>query len=66
MEYLNSTRKQLELSEILEKNSIDILWFGKPRCKETKNSNLKKGEGGVGFLIREGLREVIDVIHDAE
>ena len=83
---LNSTRKQLELSEILEKISIDILavqesweivgkpsfrvpgylWFGKPRCKEPENSNLKRGEGGVGFLIREGLQEVINIIYDAE
>ena len=83
---LNSTRKQLELSEILVKNSIDILaiqesweflnkscfkvpgylWFGKPRCKEPEISNLKRGESGVGFLIREGLQEVIKVIHDAE
>ena len=83
---LNSTRKQLELSEILVKNSIDILavqesweigdkpsfrvpgylWFGKPICKESENSNLKRGEGGVGFLIREGLQEVISVIYDAE
>ena len=83
---LNSTRKQLELSEILEKNSIDILavwetweivsepwfrvpgylWFGKPRCKDPENSNLKRGEGGVGFLIREGLKEIINVIYDAE
>ena len=59
---LNSTCKQLELSEILVKNSVDILaiqefweivskpcfrvpgylWFGKPRCKETENSNLKR------------------------
>ena len=74
---LNSTRKQLELSEILEKNSIDILaiqesweivskssfrvpgylWFGKPRCKDPENSNLKRGEGGVGFLIREAYRK---------
>ena len=78
---LNSTRKQLELSEILEKNSIDILaiqeswaivgkpcfrvpgylWFGKPRCKEPENSNLKREEGGVDFLIREGLQEVINI-----
>ena len=42
------------------------LWFGKPKCKEPKNSNLKRGEGGVGFLIREGLQEIINVIHDAE
>ena len=67
---LNSTRKQLELSDILVKNSIDILaiqesweflnkscfkvpgylWFGKPRCKEPEISNLKRGEGGVGFF----------------
>ena len=66
---LNSTLKQLKLSEILEKNSIDILavqesweivgkpcfrvpgylWLGKPRCKQPENSNLKRGEGGVGF-----------------
>ena len=86
-----STRKQLELSEIVEKNSIDILavqesweivgkpcfrvpgylWFGKIRCKEPENNNLKRREGEVGFLIREGLdvkslRIVIKVIHDAE
>ena len=26
------------------------LWFGKPRCKESENSNLKRREGGVGFF----------------
>ena len=40
--------------------------FGKPRCKESENRNLKRGEGGVGFLIRKGLQKVINVIHDAE
>ena len=54
---------------IVDKPSFRVpgyLWFGKPRSKEPENSNLKRGEGGVGFLIREGLQEVINVIHDAE
>ena len=42
------------------------LWFGKPRCKEPENSKLKRGEGGEVFLIRKGLQEVINIIHDAE
>ena len=54
---------------IVDKPSFRVpgyLWFGKPRSKEPENSNLKRGEGGVGFLIREGLQEEINVIHDAE
>ena len=67
---LCSQRKQKEVSEVLNKLKLDIVaaqesweredsvievqgykWFGEPR----KIQNSKKGEGGVGFLIREYL-----------
>ena len=85
MQGLNCTRKQVEISEILHKNNIDLLavqeswevtgmskflvpgytWFGKPRSKESCK-NLKRGDGGVGFLVREGLEEMIRIINDVE
>ena len=40
-------------------------WFGKPRSKESCNY-LKQGDGGVGFLVREGLEEMISIINDVE
>ena len=36
-------------------------WFRKPRSKESVK-NLKQGDGGVGFLVREGLEEMISII----
>ena len=64
---LGSERKQKEIGELLTKNSIDVVagqesweredtrievegykWFGKPRS----NQNSRRGEGGVGFLVR--------------
>ena len=82
---LNCTHKQVEISEILHKNNIDLLavqeswevtgkskffvpgytWFGKPRSKESCK-NLKRGDGGVGFLVRDGLEEIISIINDVE
>ena len=40
-------------------------WFGKPRRKEPCK-NFKRGDGGVGFLVREGLEEMISIINDVE
>ena len=39
--------------------------FGKPRSKESC-TNLKRGDGGVAFLVREGLEEMISIINDVE
>ena len=87
MHGLNCTCKQVEISEILHKNNIDLdlpavqeswevtgnskfsvpgyTWFGKPRSKELCK-NLKRGDGGVGFFVREGLKEIIIIINDIE
>ena len=64
---LGSERKHKEIGELLTKNSIDVAgqeswereetrievegykWFGKPRS----NQNSRRGEGGVGFLVRD-------------
>ena len=44
---------------------LGYTWFGKPRSKESCK-NLKRGDGGVGFLVREGLEEMISLINDVE
>ena len=68
---LCSERKQKEIADLLACNSIDIVavqeswekadskididgykWFGKPRTSQRS----QRGEGGVGFLVRECLR----------
>ena len=78
---LGSERKQKEIGEVLDKNSIDVVagqeswekedtkiaveeykWFGKPRG----NQNSQRGEGGVGFLVRECLVEFITGVHYEE
>ena len=72
-----SQRKQKEVSEVLNKLKLDIVaaqeswerkgsvievqgykWLGKPR----KIQNSKRGEGGVGFLIRECLLAEVEFI----
>ena len=74
---LGSERKQTEIGELLTKNSIDVVagqesweredtrievegykWFGKP-CS---NQNSRRGEGGVGFLVRECLVSEVEFI----
>ena len=74
---LCSQRKQKEVSEVLNKLKLDIVaaqesweregsvievqgykWLGKPR----KIQNSKRGEGGVGFLIRECLLAEVEFI----
>ena len=74
---LGSERKQKEIGEVLDKNSIDVAagqeswekedtkiavegykWFGKPRG----NQNSQRGEGGVGFLVRECLVDEVEFI----
>ena len=74
---LCSERKQKEVGEVLAKNGIDIVagqeswekddtrlsvegykWFGKPRS----NQNSQRGEGGVGFLVRECLANEVEFI----
>ena len=78
---LGSERKQEEIGELLTKNSIDVAagqesweredtrievegykWFGKPRI----NQNSRRGEGGVGFLVRECLVSEVDFITSVE
>ena len=72
---MGSERKQKEIGELLTKNSIDVVasqeswerentrievegykWFGKPRS----NQHSRRGEGGVGFLVRECLVGEVD------
>ena len=74
---LCSERKQKEVGELLVENNIDIVagqeswekedsrigvggykWFGKPR----KCQNSQRGEGGVGFLVRECLVDEVECI----
>ena len=69
-----SRRKQKEIGEVLNKNSIDVVagqeswekedtvegykWFGKPRG----NQNSQRDEGGVGFVVRECLVDEVEFI----
>ena len=78
---LGSESKQKEIGELLTKNSIDVVagqesweredtrievegykWFGKPRS----NQNSRRGEGGVGFLVRECLVSEVEFITRVE
>ena len=78
---LGSEHKQKEIRELLTKNSIDVVagqesweredtrievegykWFGKPRS----NQNSRRGEGGVGFLVRECLVSEVEFITSVE
>ena len=78
---LGSERKQKEIGELLTKNSIDVVagqesweredtrievegykWFGKPHS----NQNSCRGEGGVGFLVRECLVSEVEFITSVE
>ena len=78
---MGSERKQKEIGELLTKNSIDVVagqesweredtrievdgykWFGKPRS----NQNSRRGEGGVGFLVRECLVSEVEFITSVE
>ena len=72
---LCSERKQKEISEVLNRVKVDIVagqetwerkdkvvnvdgykWFGKPRIDQ----NSRRGEGGVGFLVRECIAEEVE------
>lgn len=74
---LCSDRKQKEVEELLHKLNLDVVagqeswekegtivsvegykWFGKPR----KDQNSQRGEGGVGFLIRDCLIDEVEFI----
>ena len=74
---LCSERKQKEVAEILSRLTIDIVagqesweregknivvdgykWFGKPR----KDQSNPRGEGGVGFLVRECLVDEVEFV----
>ena len=74
---LCSERKQKEVGKVLAKNNIDIVagqeswekedsrisvegykWFGKSRS----NQNSQRGEGGVGFLVRDCLVNEVEFI----
>ena len=74
---LCSDRKQKEVGELLVKHNLDVVagqeswekeetridveaykWFGKPRIKQ----NSPRGEGGVGFLVRECLVNEVEFI----
>ena len=80
---LCSERKQKEIADLLACNSIDIVavqeswekedskididgykWFGKPRTSQRS----QRGEGGVGFLVRECLVSEVEfmtaVVHE--
>ena len=77
---LGSERKQEEIGELLTKNSIDVdgqesseredtrievegyKWFGKPRS----NQNSRRGEGGVGILVRECVISEVEFITSVE
>ena len=78
---LGRERKQKEIGELLTKNSIDVVtgqesweredtrievegykWFGKTRS----NQNSRRGEGGVGFLVRECLVSEVEFITSVE
>ena len=74
---LCSERKQKEIADLLACNSIDVVavqeswekedskidvdgykWFGKPRTSQRS----QRGEGGVGFLVRECLVSEVEFI----
>ena len=76
---LCSERKQKEVGQVLQKLNLDVVasqeswekdgtticvdgytWFGKPRSKQSN----PRGEGGVGFLIREWLVDEIEFISE--
>ena len=76
---LCSEREQKEISEVLNRVKVDIVagqetwerkdkvvnvdgykWFGKPRTDQ----NSRRGEGGVGFLVRECVAEEVEFIRD--
>ena len=74
---LGSDRKQKEIGELLAKHNLDVAgqeswekeetridvegykWFGKPRIKQ----NSPRGDGGVGFLVRECLVNEVEFIN---
>ena len=76
---LCSECKQKEICEVLNRVKVDIVagqetwerkdkvvnvdgykWFGKPRIDQ----NSRRGEGGVGFLVRECIAEEVEFIRD--
>ena len=75
---LCSEHKQKEVAEILSRLNIDIVagqesweregknivvdghkWFGKPR----KDQSNPRGEGGVGYLVRECLVDEVEFVN---
>ena len=78
---LCSDRKQKEVGELLAKHNLDVVagqeswekeesrievegykWFGKPRSKQ----NSPRGEGEVGFLVRECLANMVEFINSVK
>ena len=78
---LCSDRKQKEIGELLAKHNLDVVagqeswekeetridvegykWFGKPRIKQ----NSPRGDGGVGFLVRECLGNEVEFINNVK
>ena len=78
---LCSERKQKEVGELLQVNNIDVVagqeswekedrrinvdgykWFGKPR--DVQNS--QRGEGGVGFLVRDCLVNEVEFVGEVK
>ena len=78
---LCSDRKQKEIGELLAKHNLDVVagqeswekeetridvegykWFGKPRIKQ----HSPRGDGGVGFLVRECLVNEVEFINTVE
>ena len=74
---LYSERKQREVGKVLQRLNIDVVagqesweregktiavdgyrWFGKPR----ENQSSRRGEGGVGFLVRECLVDEVEFV----
>ena len=78
---LCSDCKQKEVGELVAKHNLDVVagqeswekeesrievegykWFGKPRSKQ----NSPRGEGGVGFLVRECLANEVEFINSVK
>ena len=78
---LCSERKQNEVAEVLKRNNIDVVagqeswekedsrisvdgykWFGKPRLVQGS----QRGEGGVGFLVKDCLVSGVEFIKDVK
>ena len=70
---LCSERKQKEISEVLNRVKADIVagqetWERKDKVVNVdgfgNDQNSRRGEGGVGFLVRECIAEEVEFIRD--